>query len=220
MRTIKTKKHRQAYSQKKEEIIRAAEKRFIRHGLQKTTVDEIARDLRIGKATLYHYFKTKEELFRETVLWQSEEYLRQINSLFINENISSVEQVSAYLELKRDFGTKFKLLDYVVKSFLNDSHLPGETEYVVSLLKKEGEIIKVALATWLPKEQEINLELLANTIVILGFTLETADKIFPKLFPENEGKMTETRNYLDLLLRSIILDPPRNLLKYELPSTI
>ena len=39
---------------RKNQIIKAAAKRFARHGLNKTTLDEVARDIRIGKATIYH----------------------------------------------------------------------------------------------------------------------------------------------------------------------
>lgn len=40
----------------------AAKQLFFQYGLKKTTVDEIARDARVGKGTIYLYFKTKEEL--------------------------------------------------------------------------------------------------------------------------------------------------------------
>ncbi len=47
---------------RKIQIIKAAAKRFARHGLNKTTLDEVARDIRIGKATIYHYFTSKDDL--------------------------------------------------------------------------------------------------------------------------------------------------------------
>jgi len=50
-------------NERKHQIIRAAVKRFARHGHGKTTLEEIARDIRIGKATIYHYFESKDELF-------------------------------------------------------------------------------------------------------------------------------------------------------------
>lgn len=44
-------------------ILEAARKRFVRYGYGKTSLDEIAADLGIGKATIYHYFKSKEDIF-------------------------------------------------------------------------------------------------------------------------------------------------------------
>jgi len=51
----------------KELIVTASQKLFARFGLNKTTVDEIARLARIGKGTIYHYFKSKEEIFAEVI---------------------------------------------------------------------------------------------------------------------------------------------------------
>ena len=55
------------YSKKKEIIIQTAQKLFSRFGFLKTTVDEIAKAARMGKASIYHYFKSKEDIFREVI---------------------------------------------------------------------------------------------------------------------------------------------------------
>jgi len=52
---------------KKIVIIKAAQELFARFGFIKTTVDEIARAARMGKATLYHYFRSKEDVFKEVI---------------------------------------------------------------------------------------------------------------------------------------------------------
>lgn len=52
-----------------EDIIRYAETHFRHSGYRKTTVDEIARELRISKRTLYTFFSSKEEILRE-VAWR------------------------------------------------------------------------------------------------------------------------------------------------------
>ena len=52
---------------KKITIIKAAQELFARFGFAKTTVDEIARAARMGKATLYHYFRSKEDVFKEVI---------------------------------------------------------------------------------------------------------------------------------------------------------
>jgi len=60
------------YIEKKELIIKTAQKLFSRFGFLKTTVDEIAKAARMGKASLYHYFKSKEDIFREVVEKESQ----------------------------------------------------------------------------------------------------------------------------------------------------
>jgi len=47
-------------NKRKQQIIQTAVKLFARHGLGKTTLDEIVRDIRIDKATIYHYFESKD----------------------------------------------------------------------------------------------------------------------------------------------------------------
>ena len=67
---------------RKQQIIKAAQRRFVRHGLAKTTLEEIARDLRLGKATIYHYFKSKEEIFYSVLNSEIERYIEEIKSIF------------------------------------------------------------------------------------------------------------------------------------------
>jgi AcrR family transcriptional regulator len=50
-------------TRKKEELIlEVAKKRFLHYGYRKTTVDEIAADAGIGKASIYLLFKSKEDI--------------------------------------------------------------------------------------------------------------------------------------------------------------
>jgi len=53
--------------EKREEIISAATNLFSRFGLEKTTMEDIARAAKKGKSSLYYYFKSKEEVFAEVI---------------------------------------------------------------------------------------------------------------------------------------------------------
>ena len=44
-------------------ILEAATKLFVRHGYQKTSIDDICGEAKIGKGTVYHYFESKEDIF-------------------------------------------------------------------------------------------------------------------------------------------------------------
>lgn len=54
-------------SEKKEKIIFAATSLFSRFGLEKTTMEDIAKAAKKGKSSLYYYFKSKEEVFAEVI---------------------------------------------------------------------------------------------------------------------------------------------------------
>lgn len=55
------------FRDKKVMITNIAQKVFSKYGLVKTTVNEIAKAARIGKATIYHYFNNKEDIYKEVV---------------------------------------------------------------------------------------------------------------------------------------------------------
>jgi AcrR family transcriptional regulator len=67
---------------KTEQILAAARKRFGYYGLAKTTMNEIAGDLCMSKASLYYYFPDKEALFREVIRKEQEAFFRDTEKLF------------------------------------------------------------------------------------------------------------------------------------------
>jgi AcrR family transcriptional regulator len=54
--------------EKRKELLAKAVNCFTRYGYQKTTLDDVARETGINKASLYHYFKNKDELFLQVLL--------------------------------------------------------------------------------------------------------------------------------------------------------
>ena len=52
----------------RKKIIATAGQIFSRFGFKKTTMEEIAQALKIGKSSIYYYFKSKEEIFEAVVL--------------------------------------------------------------------------------------------------------------------------------------------------------
>jgi AcrR family transcriptional regulator len=84
------------FSRKRALIIRSAAHAFGRKGFHATTLEEIAADLNVTKASLYYYFSTKEELLYEVHLLSMEDVLHLIER--IKTEISSpVEQLQAVI---------------------------------------------------------------------------------------------------------------------------
>jgi AcrR family transcriptional regulator len=50
---------------RRNQVIAAARERFTKHGLSGTTMDGIAQAAGVAKGTVYLYFKSKEEIFRQ-----------------------------------------------------------------------------------------------------------------------------------------------------------
>jgi len=68
-------------NEEKEKIISFASQKFIREGFYKTTMDEIASEMRMSKKTIYKNFSSKEEL------------VKAVAKNFFDENVSKIDEV-------------------------------------------------------------------------------------------------------------------------------
>ncbi len=66
--------------EKVESILDTAKKMFGRYGLQKTSLDEIARMARVAKATIYNYFGSKDRVYLEVLRREADEIVDKISS--------------------------------------------------------------------------------------------------------------------------------------------
>lgn len=60
---------------KKADIVKAGSACFARFGFDKTTLDDIGRIAGLNKASLYYYFKNKEEIFNAVVLMETKAFI-------------------------------------------------------------------------------------------------------------------------------------------------
>lgn len=65
---------------KRELVFQASQKLFSQFGLKKVTMDEIANEAGVSKATAYKYFSNKHEVFREVVEYEGDLMLERIES--------------------------------------------------------------------------------------------------------------------------------------------
>lgn len=127
---------------RKTQILKSAAKRFARHGLNKTTLDEIARDLRIGKATIYHYFKSKEDLFYKTLEYDASLFISDIKNIISNEEVTLKERLINYFNYKRGLKDKYKLLYDIILTIFEDEGLDKEKEILKNLIDEEEKVLK------------------------------------------------------------------------------
>ncbi len=62
-------------------IIEAARVRFAHYGLSKTTMNEVASDIGMSKASLYYYFPDKERIFIAVVQQEIAEFVKAVEQL-------------------------------------------------------------------------------------------------------------------------------------------
>jgi AcrR family transcriptional regulator len=62
-----------------QKIIEASQRRFGIYGIEKTSMREIAGDLKLSKASLYYYFPDKESLYRAVVEKEQDEFIEKLS---------------------------------------------------------------------------------------------------------------------------------------------
>jgi AcrR family transcriptional regulator len=77
-------------------IVGVARRIFTRKGFRKTTMDEIAGASKMGKSSIYYYFKSKEEIFRAVVELEAR-MLKERLDRFIGHSTSPSERLKAYI---------------------------------------------------------------------------------------------------------------------------
>ncbi len=115
--------------ERREEIIAAAEELFLAKGYDRTTMKDVMDRLQVAKGTIYHYFKSKEELL-DAVL----------DSLVSNlvEEMQAIanEAEGTALEKLRHLIVKSTAVDSHDQEMLDNLHQPGNTGMHLRLLAK------------------------------------------------------------------------------------
>jgi len=79
----------------RKKIILTAGQIFSHYGFKKTTMDEIAKALKMGKSSIYYYFQSKEEIFEAVVLHEA--------NVLRNELTTSIKAVESPVEKMKNY---------------------------------------------------------------------------------------------------------------------
>jgi TetR/AcrR family transcriptional regulator, transcriptional repressor of aconitase len=84
---------REKTKQKKEKIISAAFECFMKYGFTKTTFGDVAKNARVSRASLYLYFKNKDDLFIEMNKQFHDSYMSKSEEI-LKSNRSNEEKLT------------------------------------------------------------------------------------------------------------------------------
>ncbi|MBW1713506.1 MAG: TetR/AcrR family transcriptional regulator [Deltaproteobacteria bacterium] len=79
-------------------IIQAAAQVFAAKGYRAATMDQVGRQAKVGKGTVYLYFKSKEELFLAVFDWFSRDLGRQVEEALDKAGGSAKQRLSSFIE--------------------------------------------------------------------------------------------------------------------------
>jgi AcrR family transcriptional regulator len=118
---------------KKDEILEIAKIHFAKKGYEKTSLDDVAKDLNITKPALYYHFKNKNTIYNEI-------FKKEFNKI----NVSNITSLKEYIFTLADFFDKNSEIRRMFSKELSckGKHLNDETIEIISkTIKKLKEFI-------------------------------------------------------------------------------
>ena len=117
---------------KKQEIYRSATQVFLDKGYNNTTLLDIAKLCKMGRSTIYQYFKNKEEIFYEVSISFFSELVSNLDSIMLEESMSSTEKIKKMLSVfifdsKADSQRFFQLAKVLM--FLKENNSVFENKF-------------------------------------------------------------------------------------------
>ena len=192
------------------EIISAAQELFRSYGFAKTTMTDIAKRLGISKASLYYYFKDKEEIFKALAEKEQLQFVREIDKIKNNSALA-----------------KEKLLEYSIKrlellqrlltlsSLTRDSYAAVKPLFASVLMDfrlKEMNLVKEILQKGISENEfkEMNIDENAELFldVLRGLrkvAFSKSEKQETRIIPANEYEHlnNQSKMFTELLINSI-----------------
>ncbi|MDR1642008.1 MAG: TetR/AcrR family transcriptional regulator [Clostridiales bacterium] len=120
--------------ERRREILEAAKKLFVEQGYEKTQISDITNLMGVAHGLVYHYFKSKTELFDAVIGEMFEAYLLELLSIVKSEDLNPVEK----LELA---FAKFKQQPFDMSPLVKAVYAEENTEIRERIAKRRMEII-------------------------------------------------------------------------------
>lgn len=149
---------------KREQILEAAIKVFACKGFYNAKVEEIAVEAKVGKGTVYEYFKSKQDLFQEM--------FKYIHSLYFERFVAGASQKNTFKEkisflLEAHLKFIFEHRD-MAQIFLAE-HPPLDDNFkkwIIALEKQKLRLLEEYVVDAIDKKQicDLNPKLITNVI--------------------------------------------------------
>ncbi len=143
-----------AKAERKARVLKAASECFGKYGYDKTTLDDIGKVVGLNKASLYYYYKNKEDIFCDVLYQEADIYMTELQKK-IKSSRSAEGKVLSYLgERLNYYRTVVNLhnlsMDTVRKveplfTEIYDKILAKESVFLASIIKEgveTGEFVK------------------------------------------------------------------------------
>ena len=118
------------WDEKKIQILKVSQQIFARYGFFKSTMDDIALAMGMKKGSLYYYYKSKEDILRDVIHYESEQFLKALQKEIAPVKTSQ-EKILRFLRFRlKQFKEVMNLHQISIQAFL-------EATSIISSLYRE-----------------------------------------------------------------------------------
>jgi TetR/AcrR family transcriptional regulator len=134
--------------QRRQQILEAGKNAFLKYGYENTTMEHIANECEMSRATIYLYFKNKEDLIQSIIIY-SLDILYKMMSESINTTDEPEQKLMAmgyaYLEFYKKHRGYFKILNYMED---HGSKTMQNMECATSIIDKSEKVWNLAVGVY------------------------------------------------------------------------
>lgn len=160
----------------KEHIINVASKLFYSNGYNATGINEIIAESEIAKATLYHHFKSKEDICLAYLEERHLSFMKDLKTYVVNKN-EGRQKLLAIFDFLRELYQKGDFHGcWGIKTL---GELPSENEKILTVIQRQKKELLLFLG-------EIVGDVIAN------ISLAETEKISGGIYLLYEGAITES----------------------------
>lgn len=186
----------------KKNILNTAKKLFQENGIEKTTMDDIAKHALCSKSTIYVYFKSKEEIYYE-IIYEYFNILKKSIEKTIKKDISFKESYYevcySLLEFKKKHPMYFEITISNISVNENDFKKYEVLKKIYDTGEETNMLIKTALEKGI-KEKYVRKDININDTIF--FLLSTLSGLIITAYNKKEYFTSSLNMDIDMFLRN------------------
>lgn len=184
-------------------ILEKARAIFTNYGYEKTTLDDIGGECGLNKASLYYYFRNKEEIYVQVLLTEADKYIRGLQE-DVQQYTSTEDKIYHYLLNRIRRYAEALNLSKLSMSSLNKVE-PMFMDLFQKIKDKEVGFLEELLAEGIENKdiENVKAQELAESLFVISDALKHERMIQEKPYPGGFYNYTKVEDQLSLMIRLI-----------------
>lgn len=182
-------------------ILEKAQEVFSTHGYEKTTLDDIGRICGLNKASLYYYFRNKEEIYVQVILSEAADFIKLHQEAVRNLETTEDKVFNYLLGRIRRYAKAINLSQLSLESVQKVE--PMFQELFKKIKAEEIDFLKTILDEGIEKGdiEAVNSAELADALFVISDALKHERMLKEKPYLSGLYNYTKVEDQLSLMIR-------------------